>query len=165
MINHILYRVSRYEDGHTNLMAWTPDVSFETREEALDSLAAWLWAKYKLDIGYGDKPTKVCCEQYARNDHLANFCSHCGTRCEMGRPTDYDIRSWIEGLSSTTCDSFGEWNYVETKDKVEWNPWLFPGEETTIWPSKEEVAIIDQDGEVEIAQRICAIAGIDFEDD
>jgi hypothetical protein len=165
MINHIIYRVCKYEDGHTSLMAWTADNEdgFNSEKEALTSLATWLWEKYKIDTHHSKTPSKVCCKQSSKNDYLANYCRHCGSSLQTSSYSADEFEIWLSRLSGTTCDSFGEWDGVTVIDGADWNPWIFPPNSNSYWkwPSKEEVVTIPEDGELVLAKLMVALAECD----
>jgi hypothetical protein len=164
MIRHIIYRVSAYEDAHTSLMAWTADCSdgFVEEKDALGSLAAWLLEKYKMDFDYHEQVTKRCCKKTLKVFSAANYCSGCGCEIAAKRILDSEdvFSCWLADLSLTICDSFGAWSEVEASDCVIWNPWLFPmqGQSGEFpWPSVEEVLVIEQNGQDEIAKKMASI--------
>ena len=147
MLKHILMRLNHHEEGHTSLMAWSVDdmVGFATEDEALQSLAGWLLEKYRLDH---EKTSRKCCISSADAIPSANYCGACGNSLEaVEKPDEEEFQWWIQSLSATTCNSFGEWNYVTADDEVVWNPWTFPPLKKEDWPSSDEVVIIEMDGE------------------
>jgi len=143
MIKYIAYRCGYVEENTTAIMVWEAQYTegFKEREEALKSLAAYLYKKYCEE--YIAKP-KGCCQKAKRN-----YCSQCGTRICKPSFNEKDFQLFIVELMNTTCDSFGGWDDYAS-DEMVWNPWSA----SIIDLTKENSICIPEDGEVSITKRV-----------
>lgn len=145
MIKGIVFSSGYVESGQTGHLFYYHPKGFETKLEALLSLAEDLKKKYELDFG---RPiVSKCCKQAVISGF--RFCPDCGAGAKDPKFDFEEFAQFVSELMFTTADSYGACNMT---DALEWDCWA--GMPTLMSLKKSEVLFIPQNGERAIAYSV-----------
>ena len=131
-ITTIALRFDSYEDTSLSWLICSTQNAFASKDEAMQSLADYFFAKYKRD-------TKMvfaeCCKKNAKKKDR-NFCSDCGA--DLRKPL-FDYDDWKNFLLEMSKASFYK---IEFDDDAIWSVFDFSFD-----VSKENILVVSEDAE------------------
>ncbi len=145
-IQFVAFSCGYVESNRTSWLIYgTPFVGnpgYDTIREAVTELAIDLWSKWESErVGPSTLP---CCEKYRNVDEFER-CPKCGRELRDDEFDVYGFLEFVEGLHSTTCDSYGESEYFSNGTTVH--------RQARFWPwSLDEFRDADKEQVVWIAE-------------
>jgi len=150
------------ESATSAVLIFTPEHAFETRKEALHSLAEYLYTKYSFEIKehvdhinrYKTYMAPCCRKAWDKRDqnNPPEKCPRCGASYSVEAESQFSIDDWynyLDNIFHSTANSYGD---SEVDCDCNWNPWDFDFSIT-----KDEMIIINKDGEVVLLKALMNI--------
>jgi hypothetical protein len=153
MLKYIVIHCGYAESNTTSALIYQCEFfgnpGYTSYKTAITDLALDLYAKFydgylSVYENRYSKQVKDCCRKVLTADKNAKFCSECGKQIADKQFDHEEFMDYIRGLHSSTCDSYGEAEYVAGRH-LTW--WPF-GSGNFIGAPKEEVIYIAEYAEV-----------------